>query len=109
MQYSDKPITRPAQDLLGRAGFALKLAQAIDTLAIAQDGFVIAIHGGWGSGKSSVIELIIRYLRHIEMERASQGPILDDPQPRPFSIAQLDEMAETFQLVASNVDALEQS
>jgi hypothetical protein len=61
MLYSDRPISSPRQDVLGRAGFALELAKAIDNLVLARDGFVIALLGEWGSGKSSVIELIVRY------------------------------------------------
>jgi predicted KAP-like P-loop ATPase len=56
MRYSDRPISKPSEDLLGRSGFALQLARAIDQLTIANEGFVIAILGAWGSGKTSVIE-----------------------------------------------------
>ena len=68
MRYSDRPITRPGDDALGRSGFALEVARSIDNLTIANEGFVMALVGEWGSGKTSVIELIVRYLRHIEME-----------------------------------------
>ena len=72
MRHSDRPILRPKEDLLGRAKFSLSLARAIDNLALARDGFVIAIMGEWGSGKSSVVEMITRFLTHLEMERAGK-------------------------------------
>ncbi|WP_441252255.1 P-loop NTPase fold protein [Tardiphaga sp. 71_E8_N1_1] len=71
MKHSDRPVTRPSDDLLGRSRFSLALARSIDTLILAKDGFVIAVIGDWGSGKSSVIEMTMRYLTHLEMERVS--------------------------------------
>jgi predicted KAP-like P-loop ATPase len=107
MRYSDRPITKPGQDVLGRAGFALELAHAIDQLSAAKDGFVISILGEWGSGKTSIVELIVRYLRHIEMERASRAPILDDDQPVPKSLDQLEEMTEISDQIEGEIVALE--
>ena len=108
MRYSDSPILRPDQDVLGRRGFALELARAIDRLAVtARDGFVIAIHGEWGSGKTSVIELVVRYLRHIEMERASQVPILNDRGANPRTIAELEAMSSSFEVLEHHVKAME--
>src|SRR6185437_11725725 len=72
MLYGDRPISSPRQDVLGRSGFALELAKAIDNLNLSADGFVMGLLGDWGTGKSSVVELIVRYLRHIEMSRASK-------------------------------------
>ncbi|MGX4773845.1 P-loop NTPase fold protein [Bradyrhizobium guangdongense] len=72
MKHSDRPIYRPKEDLLGRAKFSLFLARAIDNLSIAKDGFVIAVTGEWGSGKSSVVEMTARYLIHLELERAGK-------------------------------------
>jgi predicted KAP-like P-loop ATPase len=107
MRYSDQPILRPGQDVLGRSGFALELARAIDQLAVARDGFVIAIIGEWGSGKTSVIELIVRYLRHIEMERASRLPRLTELQINPKTVSQLEEMAGTYERIHPRIAALE--
>jgi predicted KAP-like P-loop ATPase len=107
MLYSDSPILKPSQDVLGRGGFALELARAIDNLTVARDGFVISILGEWGSGKTSVIELVVRYLRHIEMERASQAAILNEPEPRPKTIAELEAMSEAFEQIADRIKAME--
>ncbi len=48
---SDSPLVDPQDDLLGRADFAQHLAQAILKLD-ATDGFVFALNGPWGSGKT---------------------------------------------------------
>lgn len=63
MHHSDRPISHPNDDVLGRSDFALALARSIDQLSVARDGFVIGLIGAWGTGKSSVVELTIRYLR----------------------------------------------
>src|ERR1041385_4203080 len=96
MRYSDRPIRRASEDLLGRAGFALSLARSIDNLAVADDGFVIAVLGEWGSGKTSVINMICRYLLHLEMERTSQSPLGYEDMAVPKNIAELETMADVF-------------
>ena len=107
MQYSDKPISKPSQDVLGRAPFALRLAKAIDNLSAAKDGFVMAVLGGWGSGKSSVIELTIRYLRHLEMERASTSPSFDNRDAQDCTVAGLEAMSEVYETVSDQVAVLD--
>jgi len=107
MRYNDTPIDRPSLDLLGRAGFALALAHAIDELAIAKEGFVLAIQGEWGSGKTSLIRMICRYLRHIEMERASQTPFPWEAIAEPKNIEDLDTMAEVYERIEPLIEALD--
>jgi predicted KAP-like P-loop ATPase len=106
MRYSDRPITRPGEDALGRSTFALELARSIDNLSVAGDGFVMALIGGWGSGKTSVIELIVRYLRHIEMERVSAHRLLGDEQPIRQTINQIEQLAIEFDKVRPKIEEL---
>jgi predicted KAP-like P-loop ATPase len=47
---ADNPISKPADDLLGRIGLAQDLASQIRSLD-ASDGYVLAVTGPWGSGK----------------------------------------------------------
>lgn len=54
---ADRPITRPEEDLLQRVGFANDVAAAIRDWK-KNDSLVIAIQGPWGSGKSSLKNLI---------------------------------------------------
>jgi len=108
MRYSDRPITRPGEDALGRSGFALELARSIDNLSVAGDGFVMALVGEWGSGKTSVIELIVRYLRHLEMERASGHHLMGDDQVNRKTIDQIEELAIEIDKVRPKVEAIEE-
>jgi len=108
MRHSDQPITQPGQDALGRSGFALELARSIDNLSVAEDGFVMALVGEWGSGKTSVIELIVRYLRHIEMERASRRHLIGDERATPQTIDEIEQLAIAFDRIRLKVEAFDE-
>ena len=60
--FSDKPIERPGEDRFGFSPFAEAIAQSIIKNRNSE-GTVIAINGPWGSGKSSVINLVKHYLK----------------------------------------------
>ncbi len=57
----DRPITCKAEDRLGRVPFAARLAAAIAKW-MDDDGLVIGLYGSWGSGKTSVKNLIVKEL-----------------------------------------------
>ena len=57
----DTPITLPSRDKLGRAEFARFLAKAILRMD-AEEGFVFALNGPWGSGKTNVINFVLHFL-----------------------------------------------
>lgn len=59
--YSDDPITRDQEDLLGRVPFVDRLEQQILQLPHPRS-FVFALYGNWGEGKTSVLELLRRRL-----------------------------------------------
>ncbi|CDX61961.1 hypothetical protein MPL3365_70184 [Mesorhizobium plurifarium] len=59
---------------------------------------MIGLIGAWGAGKSSVVELTLRYLKHEEMVRAS-----GNTQP---SIQDLEEMSRKFMRVEPVTNAL---
>ena len=54
---ADHPIERRDQDLLGRRSFAEAIARDLSTLP-ADKGFTAAIVGEWGSGKTSVLNMV---------------------------------------------------
>lgn len=58
---SDRPISKVEDDLLGRAGFARDLANAMASWH-GKDSLVVALHGKWGAGKSSIKNLAITHL-----------------------------------------------
>jgi predicted KAP-like P-loop ATPase len=53
----DKPINKISEDILGRGKFSKELAQAI-VKADSSESLVISLNGDWGSGKSSVINMV---------------------------------------------------
>jgi hypothetical protein len=57
----DDPITDDSQDLLGRIGFVDGLYQQITKLP-APNSFVFGLHGSWGEGQTSVLNLLQRRL-----------------------------------------------
>ena len=59
---SDSPIEIPDDDLLGNYALAQSIARCILKIP-SLNGDVIAIHGAWGSGKSSVINLVLHDIR----------------------------------------------
>jgi predicted KAP-like P-loop ATPase len=58
---ADQPITLPGQDAFGLDPFAQAIAAGIANLR-APEGMAIGLHGPWGTGKSSVINLIKHHL-----------------------------------------------
>ncbi|WP_196085219.1 KAP family P-loop NTPase fold protein, partial [Acinetobacter baumannii] len=57
---ADRPITKLEDDLLGRAEFSKNLSDAISQWK-GDDSLVIALHGDWGSGKSSIKNMALAY------------------------------------------------
>lgn len=58
----DRPIRHASDDLLGRDGFAGRLAKHIGRWR-AMESLVIALYGDWGTGKTSVKNLTVEHLR----------------------------------------------
>ena len=55
---SDRPIRSKKQDILGRAKFAARLSDDIHSWD-GDDSLVIALYGAWGSGKTSVKNMLL--------------------------------------------------
>lgn len=60
-RHNDQPITQPSEDLYGFDPFAKAIAGGIRKMP-APNGYVLAINGPWGAGKSSVINLVLHHL-----------------------------------------------
>lgn len=58
---ADRPIQKSGQDKLNRSQFAKYLARCMLD-RVNQDSFVIGLYGGWGVGKTSVINLALEEL-----------------------------------------------
>ena len=63
--YLDKPITEAENDLLNRNDFAVKLAKSISSWR-NKESWVIALTGDWGSGKTSIKNLMVKELKKAE-------------------------------------------
>lgn len=62
---SDRPITKVEEDLLGRSSFSTDLANAMASWH-GNDSLVVALHGDWGSGKSSIKNMALSRLAEID-------------------------------------------
>lgn len=71
--YDDKPITWPEEDILGFDPLAIVIADSISKME-EPEGTVIAVNGPWGSGKSSVVNLV----RHHLFRKGDAGPKIVD-------------------------------
>ena len=60
--YLDKPITDTENDFLNRNDFAIKLAKSISNWR-NKESWVIALTGDWGSGKTSIKNLMVKELK----------------------------------------------
>jgi hypothetical protein len=83
MFNADSPITTIKDDLLGRDKFANQLAKAI--LSYNQlNSFNIGLYGEWGSGKTSVINMVEEYI-HSLTDQQIDKPIVIRFNPWLFS------------------------
>ena len=72
---SDQPITTAKDDLLGRAGFARQVASAMLSCPSDKKGsFGIGLFGGWGSGKTSVLNMVMEAMAEKAAGKKYRGP-----------------------------------
>lgn len=79
----DAPKKAPSDDRLNYAPFAERVADAIVRLD-APDGYVIGLHGKWGSGKSTVLNFVVDYLA--QHNDAHEGDRVVSVEFRPWLI-----------------------
>ena len=60
--HSDKPISSASDDLLKRGSFAKLLAETVMRLD-KSDTFTVGVFGKWGSGKTSIVKMMLQELR----------------------------------------------
>lgn len=73
VEVDDRPISVATEDRLGRSAFARMLARALVEHPQASS-FVVALYGGWGTGKTSTLNLAFEALN--EFVSGGQGPLL---------------------------------
>jgi ABC-type Na+ transport system ATPase subunit NatA len=74
MLQDDVPKQDPwREDRLGFAAFAERLSKVIVSLE-APNGYVIGLHGKWGSGKSTALNFLNAFLKKHNDEAVSEWP-----------------------------------
>lgn len=61
--WSDQPITGAAQDGFGRSGYARRAADLVANSRSQDESAVFGLTGPWGSGKTSLINMILENLQ----------------------------------------------
>ncbi len=85
MFCSDKPINNSKDDLLNRTSFSKQLAQAILAYA-SKDNFTISLCGKWGSGKTSILNMVVEYINDMTKDYAkTEQPIIIHFNPWNYS------------------------
>ncbi|MDC7708479.1 KAP family P-loop NTPase fold protein [Vogesella indigofera] len=100
---SDRPITKVEDDLLGRSGFSSDLANAMASWH-GNDSLVVALHGDWGSGKSSIKNMALSRLTAITEDK----PDIIEFCPWEWA-AQEKITASFFQEISKSVDRKDKS
>lgn len=77
---ADRPITGAKSDVLGRGRFAAALAHSIQSWR-ERDSLVIALYGAYGTGKTSVKNLVLEALRNT----SGPSPVLIEFNPWQFA------------------------
>lgn len=77
----DLPKQNPWEDdRLGHAPFAERISKVIINL-MAPNGYVIGLHGQWGSGKSTILNFVLEYLKKHNAEHEGKQIIHFDFRP----------------------------
>ena len=98
---ADRPIEDVTEDALGVGGFAHALADSILRM-VPSSGFVFALPGEWGSGKSSILNLVERRILHQEMAAwTATGIYRPDGLPAPLTVEDVELKAVAFKRVAN--------
>lgn len=92
MLINDQPIKNSNEDLLERNSFSKDLANAICNYT-NQDSLVISINGEWGSGKSSVINLMVEELKNLNYKKDKVPQIINF---NPWNFSDQNQLYEQF-------------
>jgi len=105
MFLPDKPIKSKKDDFLRRAPFAQSLGQAMLSYKDT-DSLVVGLFGSWGSGKTSIINMILEYIESNGFSEVENVPLIIRFNPWNFS-AQNQMIPQFFNHLLSAVDKIE--
>lgn len=95
--HGDRPIQSEDEDRFGFSALAERIADALTSQA-AERGFVFGLEGKWGSGKSSLLALI---LKHLSARKKTEVSVVEF---RPWLIGDRDQLlAALFEDLAKAV------
>lgn len=98
MYLEDTPIKKQEEDLLHRKNFAKRLGKSlIDTQT--KEGYCIGLYGPWGSGKSSVVNMILEEINSIT-KKSNDKPIVMYFNPWNFSSSE--QLLQQYFLMLAN-------
>lgn len=99
--HGDRPIQSEGEDRFGFAALADRIADSLTTQA-ANKGFVFGLEGKWGSGKSSLLALVLKRLRDMDATKVASVEF------RPWLIGDRDQLlAALFEDLAKAIAGLE--
>lgn len=76
MFYSDRPIVSKDNDSLNRTEFSKQLAKAVLSYT-KLDNFTISLCGRWGSGKTSILNMVLEEIKELSKEiPADERPVV---------------------------------
>ena len=102
--YSDKPIDDIKDDLLKRGVFSAQLAKAILSYS-DKDNLTISLCGKWGSGKTSILNMVVKYIDEDQTMNQADKPIIIHFNPWNYSDrSQL--ITQFFQVIISKIDSV---
>ena len=85
MYYSDKPIESRENDLLGRAQFSKHLARSLLKINLSES-FTVSITGKWGTGKTSVLNMVQKEINDFSKKMAdNEKPLIMRFEPWNYS------------------------
>jgi predicted KAP-like P-loop ATPase len=85
---ADRPIESQVEDTLGRRNFSEALAAAIRGWS-GKESLVLALYGGWGSGKSSIKNMVIESM-------GLSSPGIRSVDFNPWQLANRPSLSEAF-------------
>src|ERR1051326_6543131 len=83
----DNPIEQPSDDLIGRTSVAAVIADELRSTD-ASEGCVVAIMGPWGSGKTSLVNLV-----QVELAKDPAIPVL---KFNPWMFSGTEQLVDSF-------------
>lgn len=72
MFIPDTPVSSIEQDRLGRANFAVKLAQVLHEWK-PEESIVVGLYGTWGSGKTSLVNMVLEQIQQLSTQDSISG------------------------------------